>query len=412
MALDPAAPGAKDIRAVTRDVAEADNGQVIRIVAAVDALASRGSADQLIAPLRARLAALRPPRPLRFARLMFYPLDPLIVPAARWRPEHRTIPRTAVTAMVECVRLAMGDGALAIEAAISGRTTSDADLIATQGRLLWPVCGEVLASAKTAPGWDETGLGAAAFVKLARRVAALLAQMAALDRLCAETAHGLVAPRNEALHAILRGVSAADESALPMVVTLLLTRLPEAATLLLGSQAASAGGAVKASAELAIDSLLEQLAGHDGAGGRVTLTSLAEAGGVVRRISTLLRRLEDGPMGPARRTHLNEVRQNLDAGCRARFASGLQDQVLAPLGAVSGEDVSAIEAAARDLRMLETEARALGGASAYDTMLENAAEAVKAASGGLERMDQIRLVEILAGADAALAMLAEPAAGR
>jgi hypothetical protein len=243
-------------------------------------------------------------------------------------------------------------------------------------------------------------------------VAALLAQMAALDRLCAETAHGLVAPRNEALHAILRGVSAVDESALPMVVTLLLTRLPEAATLLLGSQAASAGGAVKASAELAIDSLLEQLAGHDGAGGRVTLTSLAEAGGVVRRISTLLRRLEDGPMGPARRTHLNEVRQNLDAGCRARFASGLQDQVVAPLGAVSGEDVSAIEAAARDLRMLETEARALGGASAYDTMLENAAEAVKAASGGLERMDQIRLVEILAGADAALAMLAEPAAGR
>ena len=62
----------------------------------VDAMPNRGAADQLIAPLRARLAHLRPPRPLRFARLLFLPLDPLIVPAARWRAAQPAIPRTVI----------------------------------------------------------------------------------------------------------------------------------------------------------------------------------------------------------------------------------------------------------------------------------------------------------------------------
>ncbi len=68
-----------EIRAVTREVAGADDARVMRIVATVDAMSARGPADELIVPVRHRLAALRPPRPLRFARLLFYPLDPLIV---------------------------------------------------------------------------------------------------------------------------------------------------------------------------------------------------------------------------------------------------------------------------------------------------------------------------------------------
>ncbi len=84
------------IREVARGLAAARDAQIMQVLAMVDAMPHRGAADQLIAPLRTRLARLRPPRPLRFARLLFLPLDPLIVPAARWRAEQPTIPRTVI----------------------------------------------------------------------------------------------------------------------------------------------------------------------------------------------------------------------------------------------------------------------------------------------------------------------------
>jgi hypothetical protein len=93
------------VRALTGEIAGAGDHQIMRIVAMVDAMTSRGVADAVIAPLRHRLTRLRPPRPLRFGRLMFHPLDPLIVPAAHWRPGRQAIPRTALMAMAEHVRL-------------------------------------------------------------------------------------------------------------------------------------------------------------------------------------------------------------------------------------------------------------------------------------------------------------------
>src|ERR1700712_4282876 len=91
------------IREVSRGLAQARDEQILKVVAMVDAMPERGAADQLIAPLRARLAQLRPPRPLRFARLLFLPLDPLIVSALRWRAEQPTIPRSAIPSLAAAV---------------------------------------------------------------------------------------------------------------------------------------------------------------------------------------------------------------------------------------------------------------------------------------------------------------------
>jgi hypothetical protein len=413
MTDEPATPRSRDIRAVSRDVAEADNARVMRIVATVDALSARGSADELIVPLRRRLAVLRPPRPLRFIRLMFYPLDAVIVPAGRWRPDRHAIPRTALAPLADCVRAAMPAETRATEAAISGRTTADSDLIAHQGRLLWPHAGKVLMSAAPPASWNETGLGDAIFASLAHRTGALLTQMAACDRLCAETVQGLLPPRADALLAILRAIAAADPSALGMMVRLLLTRLPEAAGLLMAGPPDSRGDVLKAAADETVDGLLEQLARKDGAAAQIAATSLEEAGGMVRRIAVLLRQLEDGAVKPNRRAHLKAVRQALDAGCRTRFAAGLRDEVLASL-ASGNPDMRMLEAAGRDLRALETEARAVGGGAAYDLMLRQAADAVRAlpAAAGPGRSDRLRLVEIFAGSDAALAMLDEGCGGQ
>jgi hypothetical protein len=379
----------------------------MRIVATVDAMAERGSVDQLIAPLRPRLTTLRPPRPLRFARLLFYRLNPLIVSAARWNSGQNTIPRTVLMPLADCVRSAMGAQTDAIKAAINRHTTADVDMIVAQGRTLWPAAAAILATAAAPASWSETGFGDAAFAPLARRVGALLSQMAALDRLCAETAHGLLPPRPEAVHSILRGVTEADGTALPLMVSLLLVRLPEAVAFLVAGPTASMDTATKIAMDLAVDGLLVQLAQPDGAQAQIAATSLAEAAAAIHRIADLLRQVEDGSVKPARRAQLQAIRQHLDAGCRTRFTASLQDQMLAPLRTSGGQDVLALEAAARGLRVLETEARLIGSGPAYDQMLSQAAEAVKAASAetGLDRTDQIRLVEILAGSDAALAML-------
>lgn len=133
MAPTPPPICSRDVGAVTRDVAGAPDSQALRIVATVDAMTVRGPADELIAPLRRRLAILRPPRPLRFTRLLFHPLDGVIVSAAQWRPGQDAIPRTALVPLAECVRHAVGAQAKGIDGAIRGHTTSETALVATQG---------------------------------------------------------------------------------------------------------------------------------------------------------------------------------------------------------------------------------------------------------------------------------------
>ena len=68
-----------------------------------------------------------------------------------------------------------------------------------------------------------------------------------------------------------------------------------------------------------------------------------------------------------------------------------------------------LEDAARGLRALETEARRAGGEKLYDTLLGRAADMVreKIAAGDLDRTGGLRLMEIVAGAEVALALLGE-----
>jgi hypothetical protein len=89
----------------------------------------------------------------------------------------------------------------------------------------------------------------------------------------------------------------------------------------------------------------------------------------------------------------------------------LQDELLAPLQRVGVPldlaTIPALESAARGLRVLETEGRVISSGSAYDVLLGSAADAIKGSAmrDRLGLADQIRLVEILSGPDAALAML-------
>ena len=68
---------------------------------------------------------------------------------------------------------------------------------------------------------------------------------------------------------------------------------------------------------------------------------------------------------------------------------------------------SQIEAAARGLRELESEGRTLGSPDLYNDLLSEAADVVRglSAQGALDPVKQSRLLEIIAGPEAALALL-------
>jgi hypothetical protein len=395
------------LRALQETLARASDERVTQVVAAIDGLPRRGVADAIIAPLRPRLALLRPGRPLHWSRLLFLPLDPLIVPTARWRPGEPTIPRGALPHLSSGVRIGMGDATETIVRGIANGTTADAGICAEFGGLLWPMAARVLSLATAPDGWAGSGFPADAFAPLAHDVAVALEQVLAIDTVRAETELG-VPLQFSALQPILSSATDRGPTALAMVVTLLLTRLPQAGPLLDCSTLEQAP--LREAIVCARAVLLARIEEPGGVEALVVGSALANTAAAVRQIDALLCGLRNSG-GTEVKEREASIRRRLDAGCRARFAAGLADDFIARLHAAASEPASAtlpiIEATARNLRALEGEARTIGSAELYDTLLREAAAAVKTlpSGGALSLVDKVRLVEILLGPDEALAVL-------
>ena len=410
MAQKPSGSLGREIRELGRRLAVAPDADVARVVAVVDQLPRRGGADQLIEPLRPRLAQLRPPRPLRFTRLLFLPLEPLIVPPPRWQAALPTIPRSALTPLAATVRAGLGADIVAIDRLIQALAACEAEAVARAGDLLWPRAAELLAAAPPPVGWPETGLNGAMYAPLARRVGAVLRQAPVLRELVAEAEAGIASSRLEAVQGMLGDVRAACPEALTMLVTLLLARLPQLTPVLakidpeLGLQGELM---LRQASQDATEVLLAGLEADGGLEATVSGVELEDAAQEVRRTVTLLRQLAERTDVPQMRAREHAIRQRLDAGCRQRFAHAMTTEFLPLLRQpLAGGDGGALEATARHLRELESEARVLGGGDAYDAQLREAAASVRA--GGAADMslaERVRLVEILEGPEAAMALL-------
>src|ERR1700744_3703323 len=85
-----------EVRQLRSQLVHAEDEKIHRILELIDSLERREDADAVIAPLRERLAKLKPRRKINFARLLFRPFDPLIVGPADWSRDSPNIPRTAL----------------------------------------------------------------------------------------------------------------------------------------------------------------------------------------------------------------------------------------------------------------------------------------------------------------------------
>ena len=400
------------LKSLTQDLSGAKDETLAQVVAVVDGLHQRGTADRLIAPLRPRLAHLRPARPLRLARLLFLPLDPLIVAPPRWRPGTLTIPRSVVTPCAEAVRSALPPPLLAmIEQMVAGATTADTEVIAKAGALLWPAAASMFLGPFPPVDWGASGLPEAEHRPVCTGIGVVLMHALTLHELRSAARLGTV-PDMTAAERMMRTGAAHGPAAVARLLALVLGSLPDATAfhrMAEGRTGLATGG--RAAVESAVAFFLDGLDDVNGAANPLAICGLADAGSTVRRIAGVLDELADGSGSPERRQRIAGIRREIDAGCRKRFASAIETELLQPLaepgGALSDAAVMSMEEAGRGLRRLEQAARRIGGGSTYDTLLRQTTDTIanEETAAALGLVDRVRMVEILAGPERALALL-------
>jgi hypothetical protein len=411
---DKPGPGRDEMRILHHDLMKANDEKIVRVVEMVDSLPAAEQAQAMLDPLRGRLAALRPVRPLRLSRLLFIPLDPLIVPARQWRPGDPSVPRSVLASISKTVEAGLGESARAIRTTITGHKTDAAQVIAAAGAVLWPRAADILRAAPPPVAWDETELRIGAYPALARALAAVLRRAAKLRLLARDAEIGAVACDEQAVAEILVGLAEEPPEGRAMVVRLILGQAPHAAPLLRQIVAMCRDGMERRHLQQAVaagvDQVLTTLEHRDEVTDGIRRGALGSAGLEVRRLAALLTEVEHDTAAPQHRPRLKAIRARLDEACRARLEDGVQEGLAAPLAAaaapVDGTAQTELETCARDLRALESVARRFGNAGDYDSLLRKATDVVQAAgqSGTLTPVRKLRLVEILAGADAAEAL--------
>jgi len=395
-----------EMRTMRRELAAAPDAQVLAVLRLVEAMPDRGAADSLLAPLRARLRVLRPVRPLRFSRLLFLPLDPVIVPPNEWRPEQPLLPRSAIAPLTELIRYALPAQTEAVEQSIAHQTSTDRAAIARQGALLWPEAARVLRRAVMPASWRSCGLRPDDFPSLSQAVAAVLA--VAPDLAGLEDSSLPAGELNAALAALLDAAAALGAIAWGMLLAILLQRFPQAAA------PASAAAAAASRADRPLRHAAETAQAHglrwvEEAPNLPVMGDLDDVVAVVRRQVTMLTSCGADPSQRHRATTLAAaLRDNLTSQMDAGVQLRLVDRLTAlPKGQPQDGVLDAMEEDARALRRLELEIRRLGGPTAPATF-RRAADAVIARTD-LDAMDRARLVEILLGAQDAAKLVANRA---
>ena len=389
----------QEMRSVRRELAGADDTRVLQVLRYVDTLADRGQADGLLAPLRDRLRRLRPARPLRFARVLFTPMDPAIVSTRDWRAGAPQLPRSAIAPIIAMVRRARPDLLPPFEAIINDPSQPEGARMRDGGSMLWTPSATLLRTADAPPEWRDAGLPPAAFRALAAGCARCLGAADQLDDL---NDPGVpAADLDRALAAHITASEADGPIAWGMLLSVVLQRFLGSEAPHRAAAAASVNRALRQSAEAAFDAAWTWI---ERAANDTSVGDPAEAAADLRRQAGLLEVLA---RDPKQRRRAATLQTELRAASARRIESVAQERLVGPLQRITADDaadagvLAVLETDARALRQLDSEARRLGSGAGHDAQLHTAADAVRARTD-MAPMDRARLVEILLGPQAAL----------
>ena len=397
----------REVRQLAATAAAAEDAALLRLVRLLDSLPARGDADRILDPVRPRLQALRPQRPLRLPRLLFLPLDGAIVPPQQWRRDSHEVPRSALAPIAAAVTAALGLAAAALERDVEGHGMDDDAVIAALGARLWTAAAAALPAAPP-PGWADTGLTRDDYAAICGVVAPVLA---AGDAIFAALRDSRSGPPLERVRAALAGPAEAGPLPLAAAIATLLRRAAAPGRVLVAAGAFGAQG--RAVGTRMIDAAMDRLPDP-------AATSLRDAAPVAARLFAGIADLEAcGLLDPDRARRLAQMRHAADEACRRRIAETGAAQVSGALatlragGPVPDAALAEVERDARAIRALAQVGRGVGDPAAYDRALKGLAETVGrlgAQAGGrhpdgLGAVDIARVVEIIAGPDAAEAVL-------
>ena len=394
----------RSLHLLQANVTGASDAQIAQIVALVDSLPQRGIADDLIAPLRRRLARLRPHRPMSFMRLLFTPLDPLIVPAPIWRRGSLSVPRTALAPIVAAVR-----GHLNPEAAQTDTEGRQGPLspqrMAELAVAIWPRAAMALDSIPVPSDWIEaTGLPENDYHAIAATVSAVLAVAVEIET---QVLTGGV-PQEDAIRTIMGRTAPRGGPAVSAVVVVLLARL-SAPGVIIAAGTEAAGSNPSKAVDHAIEHTLDRLQMALDADQAIA-GPLAQATQDCNHIADLLEYLDIGAATrPERQRRVERLRRATDLMCRERFETALRDEFTVSLERLprdpADDAIEALEAEARGLRQLALSGRRLSHPDHYDALLQGCLQPIRQAAGKLRVADQVRLAEILLGAREAMTLL-------
>lgn len=401
--------------------------KLLQTVALIDRLPKRGAVDDLLAPVRPRLQRLRPPRPLTLRRLLTFPLEELLVPAAAWRPGSQRLSRDLLALIHQTVISGL-DPALVreIDERLAGRTMRDKAMILGCGERLWPAAAEALAASlpPSPAGADSKGRNRRQQLEIAAELVRIGPLLAALFLALPEKPLRQVDEAQlERMGTFLQELEGKGGLALSLGAEALGQRLGDAAAMLDVLLHAGAGkaSALRLSAAndagrrvvAELDDVAEQLR----RAGRQPATALADE--VVQLVGTLSA-LEAGPPDlPVDRAGLKQIAHKAAKAVEGHLQNVVYGEILDGFKALASPDtdeaaILAVEAAARAARKLGAAGRQLGLNGQIDLVVKSALDDYRRAivkAGTSEDdddervMDQLRIVEIIFGADAAADLL-------
>lgn len=397
-------PRSGGLQALSEELRQADNPKLLEITRMIDMLPERGAADLLLAPVRDRLANLRPPRQITRIRLLFMPFDSVLVPAGRWKPGDLAIPRSIIKPLAALVldQAPMGAALSADEADVAALTRAALPI--------WEAVALRLVAFVIPESW-----GAAAWQSAHGLTIPLVKPLIAVIRLVLSRAVEIrsLPPQTDpasdpALSALLSDAARTGPLGWGIMLALLLdAAAPDrvatvAIALARGNRFAAA---LHAGLDTAASNTLDRMKiviDDPAPPDLLDPTSLEVRLSLIRRVEAF-GRLEHRP--PAEQKRVAGLRQTLSTVNQMVFEQTLQARLPGVATGVSellsSARIGALEAEARHLRCFAQAASRLGNGEQYDRLLQEAASRYAGPGTSFTIADRMRLTELLVGSEKA-----------